>query len=469
MSVKLCPKKNNVNNVCTTCIAERDDLTGVYNMRSFFEHAKTMLKTETDCNRYILCFDISRFRDYNALFGFSEGDNLLKAIRHLVFEQIDRRHDLLGRLYSDIFVAYIEGDEKYIHEFIENISKQIAEYTSTYRVKVFFGICRVDNINIPVHVLCDRSRIALRTVKGNELINYAFFDDTLKNRTEQNVKVRNKMHDALLDKEFLLYLQPKVEISTGKILGAEALARWKQPNDELVSPAVFIPVFEKTGFIIKFDEYIWEETCKMLRIWIDKGYKLMPVSINVSRIHFNDDNFCSILLRLVEKYDLPPHLLELELTESAFFENEKRLIRDMKILQENGFVFSMDDFGTGYSSLNTLRTLPFNIIKLDKAFISDGTDNERGQIVARHTVQMAKELNMKIIAEGVETVNQARFLLHIGCNLAQGYYYSKPVDVEEFEVLSFVQEKAFWVDPILQIEADYLHISHGPSHPQRDV
>lgn len=185
-------------------------------------------------------------------------------------------------------------------------------------------------------------------------------------------------------------------------------------------------------------------------------------------MHFNDDHFSGKLLALTDKYHLPRHLLELELTESAFFESEKTLIRVMNDLQKQGFVFSMDDFGTGYSSLSTLRALPFNIVKLDRTFISDGTDNERGQIVARNTVTMARQLKMKIIAEGVETVEQARFLLSIGCNYAQGYYYARPVDPEEFEVLSFVQEKAFWVDPSLREEARRLGLPPGLNAPDRE-
>ena len=320
----------------------------------------------------------------------------------------------------------------------------------------------------PVHVLCDWAHLALKTVKGSDLTNYAFYDGELRARLLDENNIKDQMHEALEKGQFVLYLQPKVEISSGRIVGAEALARWRHPTDGLILPGRFVPLFERNGFIVRFDEYIWEQTCKMLRLWLNKGYRPTPVSINVSRMHFNDDHFCGKLLALTDKYHLPRHLLELELTESAFFESEKTLIRVMNDLQKQGFVFSMDDFGTGYSSLSTLRALPFNIVKLDRTFISDGTDNERGQIVARNTVTMARQLKMKIIAEGVETVEQAHFLLSIGCNYAQGYYYARPVDPEEFEVLSFVQEKAFWVDPSLQEEARRLNLPLGLNAPDRE-
>ena len=258
------------------------------------------------------------------------------------------------------------------------------------------------------------------------------------------------MYTALAEGQFVVYLQPKVEIFSGRIVGAEALARWRHPERGLIPPNRFVPFFERNGFIILLDEYIWEEVCKLLRSWLDKGYRPLPVSINVSRMHFNDNGFCGKLRALTDKYHLPRHLLELELTESAFFENEKILQRTMRSLQEAGFAFSMDDFGTGYSSLNTLRALPFNTVKLDRAFVSDSTDNQRGQIVARNTIVLAKQLGMRIIAEGVETVEQALFLRNMGCDQAQGFYYSRPMDAREFETFSFVHRKCFWVDPRLQ-------------------
>lgn len=194
----------------------------------------------------------------------------------------------------------------------------------------------------------------------------------------------------------------------------------------------------------------------------------MPVSVNVSRLHFNDADLPSKIINLVDSYHLPHHLLELELTESGFFANETALIRLMYELQAAGFVFSMDDFGTGYSSLSTMRDLPFNIVKLDRTFISDGTDNERGQIVARNTIALARDLQMRVVAEGVETLEHARFLLNSGCNCAQGYYYSRPVDTPEFEVLSFVQQKAFWVDPSLEKDARRLGLPLSEERPYRE-
>lgn len=447
--------------------AEYDPLTGAYNMQTFFEKADLLIR-QGDGPRHIVRFDVAGFKGINEMFGLEEGDRLLRAIAHLVREQIDKRRETFARLSGDVFVACLAGDRDRVRRFVGWLSRQLREYTQSYRVMLFFGICPVEKRRTPVHVLCDWAHLALKTVKGSDLTNYAFYDGELRARLLDENNIKDQMHEALEKGQFVLYLQPKVEISSGRIVGAEALARWRHPTDGLILPGRFVPLFERNGFIVRFDEYIWEQTCKMLRLWLDKGYRPTPVSINVSRMHFNDDHFSGKLLALTDKYHLPRHLLELELTESAFFESEKTLIRVMNDLQKQGFVFSMDDFGTGYSSLSTLRALPFNIVKLDRTFISDGTDNERGQIVARNTVTMARQLKMKIIAEGVETVEQARFLLSIGCNYAQGYYYARPVDPEEFEVLSFVQEKAFWVDPSLREEARRLNLPLGLNAPDRE-
>lgn len=448
--------------------AEYDPLTGAYNMQTFFEKAGHLIRQDAGGSYYIVRFDVAGFKGINEMFGLEEGDRLLRAIAHLVRENLHKSKETFARLSGDIFAVCLSGDRQRVREFVEWLSGQINDYTQAYRVMLFFGICPVATRKTPVHVLCDWAFLALKTVKGSDLTNYAFYDGALRQRVLDENYIKDQMHEALEKKQFVLYLQPKVQISTGRIVGAEALARWLHPEDGLILPNRFVPLFERNGFIIRFDEYIWELTCKMLRHWLDKGYRPTPVSINVSRMHFNDDKFCNKLLRLTDTYNLPRHLLELELTESAFFESEKTLVRVMQDLQGQGFHFSMDDFGTGYSSLSTLRSLPFNIVKLDRAFISDGTDNERSRIVARNTIEMARQLQMKIIAEGVETMEQARFLLSIGCNYAQGYYYARPVDVEEFEVLSFVQEKAFWVDPVLLDEARRKGLPMGISAPEKE-
>ena len=430
--------------------AEYDDLTGACTMPTFLGKTERLLRRNPDAPRHIVRYDVAGFKSIDERFGQEEGRRLLRAISYLTKENLSSDREIFARLSGDIFLACLEGDHERVWEFMEWLRCGTAEYTKSYRPELFFGVCRVDDPATPVREICERAYLALKSVKGSGMADYAFYDDELRSRVLDELFIKDQMYTALAEGQFVVYLQPKVEIFSGRIVGAEALARWRHPERGLIPPNRFVPFFERNGFIILLDEYIWEEVCKLLRSWLDKGYRPLPVSINVSRMHFNDNGFCGKLRALTDKYHLPRHLLELELTESAFFENEKILQRTMRSLQEAGFAFSMDDFGTGYSSLNTLRALPFNTVKLDRAFVSDSTDNQRGQIVARNTIVLAKQLGMRIIAEGVETVEQALFLRNMGCDQAQGFYYSRPMDAREFETFSFVHRKCFWVDPRLQ-------------------
>ena len=430
-------------------MTEYDELTGAYTMRAFLGKAQCLIRAAEPQTRYIVRFDVAGFRGIDEIFGQEEGERLLRAIAFLVRENLRGDREIFARLSGDIFLACLEGDRRRVRDFMEWLRVETVEYTSAYRADLVFGVCLAESRETPVQELCDRAYMALKAVKAGGFADYAFYDGELRSRLLEEQFIREQMHSALAEGQFVVYLQPKVEMFSGRIVGAEALARWRHPERGLITPDRFVPLFERNGFIVRLDEFIWEETCKLLRAWLDRGYSPTPVSVNVSRLHFNEDDFCAKLLDLTRKYRLPRHLLELELTESAFFENERVLRRAMRTLQEAGFLFSMDDFGTGYSSLNTLRALPFNIVKLDRAFVSDGTDNERGQIVARSTIELARQLRMKIVAEGVETLEQALFLLGMGCNYAQGYYYSRPLTSREYEDLSFVRRKCFWVDPRL--------------------
>ena len=238
------------------------------------------------------------------------------------------------------------------------------------------------------------------------------------------------MHKALVNQEFVMYLQPKHSISTGRIIGAEALARWIHPQKGMISPADFIPVFEKNGFIIKLDQFIWESACKEIRKMIDKGLDVVPISVNISREYIQTFDCVSYILGLVKKYDIPINLLELEITETADATGIQGVVAKMK---QAGFTMLMDDFGSGYSSLNMLKTTQFDVLKIDREFLSEFMDSDRGRKIIEHTISMSQDIGLDIIAEGVETKEQAQFLSDCGCDAAQGFFYSKPITVSEFE------------------------------------
>ena len=248
-------------------------------------------------------------------------------------------------------------------------------------------------------------------------------------------QIESNMEQALQRGDFAIYFQPKCEFSTGKMMGAEALVRWKRPEEGIVRPDDFIPVFEKNGFILRLDMFILEQAVKMLASWKEQGLPQVPVAVNFSRLHLNDSRYISQMRRLVSKHGVPSELIEVELTESVIFNNLDRAQSVIRELHREGFSVAMDDFGSGYSSLNVLKNLQFDSIKLDKEFLNGFSQNLHAQKVIEGTVSMIKSLGVKVIAEGVETQQQADFLRKTGCDLAQGYFFARPLPAEEFEAV----------------------------------
>lgn len=417
--------------------AEYDLLTGIYNVQTFFEKTEELLKKHPERKLAVIRMDVNRFKFINDLYGIEEGDKLLRFIAQIIKLNVGE-NDIYCRVSGDIFsmcVQYQTEDD--LTELTKTLTKRLAEYSLGYKAVPYFGICIISDRRIPVRILCDWANMAQKTVKGNMISNTAFYDDKLRAKQLDERQIEESMERALEEEQFTIYLQPKYDIRTSKIVGAEALARWLHPTEGMIMPDRFIPLFERNGFIIRLDEYIWEQVCKTLRRWIDLGYTPLPVSMNVSRLHIFNPDFCKTMKSLAEQYRLPKELIELELTETTFIENPEELYKAMTGLQKEGFQFSMDDFGAGYSSLNMLKNTKVNTIKLDKGFISDVASVPAGKTVVHCTIEMAKQLNLEVVSEGVETKEQADFLLEAGCNIAQGYYFSKPVPVKEFEKLAF--------------------------------
>nr|WP_279030215.1 EAL domain-containing protein [Bilophila wadsworthia] len=436
--------------------AEFDLLTDLYNMHTFYSQAAQAVHAYPERRYSIVRMDIDRFKVINDLYGLKEGDKLLIAIADLLREKMAGTHSVYGRLGGDVFCLCVDYSRERILALIKELTDRLADYPLPYKIVPSFGICEVDNIDTPINVLCDWANLALKTIKGNYLNSYAFYDGKLRERILEEKKIENQMHDALLQGQFVLYLQPKVHIPTSRIIGSEGLVRWVHPTEGLMPPDRFIPLFEKNGFIIRLDEYIWEQACITLRRWIDHGLTPTPISVNMSRMHIHDPRLREKLLDLMRRYELPPHLLELELTESAFLENESGLFESMKALQAFGFQFSMDDFGSGYSSLNMLKSMPVDFIKIDRGFLNEVVTTERGKTVIRFSISLAREMSIKVIAEGVETEEQAAFLLQAGCAYAQGYFYSRPLPIPQFEALAFGTEHPFPVAPSIKALAEKL-------------
>ncbi len=425
-----------------------DSLTGIYNRGKFFEEVRKIIDNNPEKEFAFIRFDIYKFQLINQFYGIEEGDKLLKfiaddiaadmAVAQKKYGTDGKRVVSYGRIEKDVFCCLVPYDTKEtILNNFKSIRERIDNYGLDFVILPVFGVYIIDERELSVNEMYDRANMASKKCKGNYLENYAFYDEQMGKALIDEQMIVNEMSTALEQGQFVLYLQPKYEIKQNKLVGAEALVRWLHPERGLISPGLFIPIFEQNGFIMQLDNYVWETTCKLIRKWLDEGKRPEPVSVNMSRISLYNPRLVDIICGLVKKYDVPPHLLELELTESAFTSNPIVIRDTMKRLQENGFTVLMDDFGSGYSSLNALKDMSLDVLKMDMRFLSKTENPERSKCIMASIVRMAKWLKMTVTAEGVETKEQLDFLKSIGCECIQGYYFAKPMPVEEYE------EKAF--------------------------
>lgn len=417
---------------------------GIYNNISdqdyaLYDKIESCIAEDKKTTYAIVRMDIDNFKMVNDLYGWSEGDKILSYIANLLKDLLADAHCPFGRVTADIFCFCVPySDRAKLIQLIREIKLKIQEYPIDFNIIPHFGIYIAEpGCTTPASVMFDWANLALKTVTEKVYTPFAFFDENLRDKLLSEKRLEHDMHVALKTGQFATYLQPKYDISTGKIVGAEALVRWIHPENGIMAPDKFIPLFERNGFIVKVDEYVWETVCKTMSRWKADGKSLIPISINISRIHIFDPHFCSKLKHLAAKYKIPPNLLVLEFTESVFLDNVDELCKTMTELSDAGFMLSMDDFGSGFSSLNMLKTVPLNEVKIDKEFLNETVASMKGKTVVASTIFMVNQLEMKIIAEGVETAEQAEFLLAAGCDTAQGFYYSRPIPLKDFEKLAF--------------------------------
>ena len=415
--------------------AEFDSLTGLYNSDTFYQKVEELLYLWEDRRTAIISIDIDRFRLVNDRYGIEAGNKLIKLVGEGIRKCLPR--DCIGKRYqADVFSAFIwyEKDKDFI-DFMDNLNTIVLKDREiNMPVSLVFGIYKITDKSLPIRLMCDRARAVKKQIKGSMLSNYAVYDDEIRLQLREQQEIEAQMEAALRNREFVMYLQPQINIADETLHGAEALVRWVHPTRGVITPAQFIPLFENNGFIMKLDRYMWEEACSYLRRLKKKGYDI-PISVNVSRLNIGEVDIPGILDRLTQKYRIDKQRVEVEITENLFIDDAQELFKEMEQLRERGYKVLMDDFGSGYSSLNMLRKAPVDIIKIDRFFLDEIMATERGKIIVEASVRMAKQLGLKVIAEGVETKEQLDFLREIECDIAQGFYYSKPVPVEEFEKL----------------------------------
>lgn len=416
-----------------------DNLTGLFNHSTFCQHVQENLDTYPREPFEIMALDIARFKVINDLFGEDTGDSILCYLAGF-FKETHLPQSVFGRLHSDIFLLFYPAKNRNRDRFIKTLKVLAASFTLGYRITLRFGVYIVGDqrqakARLPVTTMIDRAVMALSKAKRSGILDYAEYSESMRRKIVTEQSIINEMNEALANRHFVIYLQPKYDAATETIVGAEALVRWIHPRQGMIPPADFIPIFEHNGFIFQLDQYIWEETCRLLRRWLDEGKSPLPISVNVSRVDFYSPQLVNILNTLVKKYGIPPHLLELELTESAYTDSPQQIIAVTKELQKNGFRILMDDFGSGYSSLNMLKDLPVDVLKIDLKFLDQQDTTGRGGNILNSIVRMAKWMRMPVIVEGVETREQVNFLRTIGCEFTQGYFFAQPMPVPDYERL----------------------------------
>ena len=416
--------------------SEYDTLTNIPNVNRFYVDAGHLIQEHGDKDYAIISFDIDKFKLINDLFGMKTGDEVLKHVADVIRERASE-DSLYCRVHSDMFILCVSYEKRGdLIKLIEKIRKGIYRNGFSFDINTSFGIYLVTDASIPINLMCDRANLASKTVKGSAMKFCAFYDEQYRTDIIKTTEIEKDMNLAISDKQFLMYLQPKYNLITGKVCGAEALVRWQHPVKGLIPPMDFIPLFERNGFILKLDEYMWEEACKTIARWLEEGKKPLPISVNISRYHIKNNDLVAVWQQLIRKYNVPTSSLILELTETFFYDSED-LYEVLVKLQDMGFKLEVDDFGAGYSSLNMIRQIPINAIKIDKDFLDKKLASDKGKIVVRHTIAMAKDLQLDVVAEGVETKEHVEFLKSSDCDVAQGYFFAKPMPVADFEKMYY--------------------------------
>ena len=411
-----------------------DQLTGLYSKEFFYQKVRERLLEDPEQKYCIVCSNIENFKLFNDIFGVQEGDRLLQEIAGIARRMVGST-GFCGRFSADRFLCLHTWDQSLWegHCFANFKAQNISSYLKN--VVMRWGIYEITDPTVPVEQMCDRALLAANSIKGHYNRHFAVYDDTLRAKLLREQAITDAMESALREGQFVVYFQPKYSLNDDCLAGAEALVRWYHPEWGFLSPGEFIPLFEKNGFITQLDRYVWEQVCAKMKVWQEKGFAALPVSVNVSRADIYQSDLPETLQGIVRKYGIDPAQLHLELTESAYTENPAQIISVVEQLRKLGFIIELDDFGSGYSSLNMLNQMKLDVLKLDMKFIQSETAKPMEQGILRFIVGLARWLNLSVVAEGVETREQLERLREIGCDYVQGYFFAKPMPGKDFETL----------------------------------
>ncbi len=416
-------------------LAFGDEITGGRNLNYFRKQAVEILNANREKPFLIYRFDILNFRYINEAYGHDKADEVLKACIH-EFRQIYSKNELCVRINSDHFLALVMNDidvsQKYQH-YIKAIGERARAKGVRYPIRLRLGIYQVRKDDMDIDIMIDHANAARKSMSGNEKVLEAYYSDKIASNMKKVDIIESQMQSAMVNGEFKIYLQPKWDIVNDCLVGAEALVRWIKDDGSMIYPSDFIPLFERNGFIEKLDFHMLEMLCKRIgEIKQEDKYQMVPISVNQSRILINNPDYVKNVEKVISQFDSVVENIEIEITETVFFDEKNKMIEVVKQLKELGLLLAMDDFGSGYSSLNILRDIPFDILKIDREFVSESVASKSAVVIMQKIIEMAQGLNIKVICEGVETKEQVDILRELGCTMVQGYYYDKPIPMDEF-------------------------------------
>ena len=419
---------------------ERDQLTGLYNREFFYRYAAQHDEYHPEEPTDAIMLDINHFHMVNERYGKEFGDRVLRLVAEKLRAKVSDSDGIICRKEDDTFLIYCLHRSDY-GQILDDVCMQME---TDYQIRARMGVYPDVDRGIDMERRFDRAKQAADAVKNSYSQTVGFYDNAMHEKELYLEQLLEDFHTAIREKQFTVFYQPKFDVRPDEpvLCSTEALARWRHPKLGLISPGVFIPLFEKNGLIRELDSFVWREAVAQIRTWEERLGRLIPVSVNVSRIDLNDPPLLKILEKTVDEAGIGRESILLEITESAYTDNAEQIVNVVKSLRESGFFIEMDDFGTGFSSLNMITTLPIDALKLDIQFIRTAFRDRKDTRLLETVIRLAQSLGLSTIAEGVETEEQMLTLKALGCDVVQGYYFSKPLPADEFE--AFAREKCRW-------------------------
>ncbi len=422
--------------------AEKDSLTGLYSRDFFYQYIRQIEKYNSETLMDAVVLNIDHFHLVNEMYGRRTGNEVLKGLADMLMNIFEDVAGIGCRAEADSFYVYCQHQYSY-EKIMSKIRDNLPYLSEKARIRIRMGVYPTVDKELEVESWFDRAKRACDRIRGDYTKSMAMYSSDLHDLSVYHEELINEIDEAIENKDLVVFYQPKYDISgdTPVLRSAEALIRWKHPERGMISPGDFIPLFEGNGLIQKLDNYAWEEAAHQICRWREKYGRTIPVSVNVSRIDIYDQAFESKLVKLIDAYDLTAENLMLEITESAYADNEDTLVKVVDSLRSKGFIIEMDDFGSGYSSLNMLTTISVDVIKIDMKFIRNMLKDQKSLRMVKLIIDIAGYLNVPTVAEGVEDEAQVNALKKMGCNIIQGFYFSRPVPPEEFEKLIEKEKK----------------------------